>query len=127
MERMIKIDDTLQECVDNAIEQVEELAGEWMKDNPDSGIPDLYNDLDYSGGVHEIVDSCTPIYDSEIDAIFYLHGNLVEAAFDDAGIGEKSNDGWPCGWKAGAIYCYIESQVSEWWRNHSDELEESTD
>ena len=125
MKRTIEIEDTLQERVDGAIEDVEALLREYLQENPDAETPDLANDLDYSGAVHEIVDTAVPTYTVEIGDIFYLHGVKVEAAFDDAGIGEKSDDGWPNGWRAAAIYCYIEQQVAEWYSDNADEITES--
>ena len=123
MKRNVEIEDTLQECVDGAIEEVEALLREHLAENPDRDEPpDLSNDLDYSGAVHEAVDSAVPIHTAEIDGLFYLYGAELERAFDDAGIGEKSDDGWPCGWKAAAIYCYIEEQVADWYSGNAEEI-----
>jgi hypothetical protein len=95
----------------------------YLEQNPDiDSLPDLGNDLDYSGAIHEIIDGSVPIYTKEINDIFYLHPE-VEDAFDNAGIGEKEDGpGWPCGWKAAAIYCYIEQEVHEWYRDNAGEL-----
>ena len=123
--RTIQIEDTLQDCVDSAIEDVKAELLSHLEQNPDTDeAPDLGNDLDYSGAIHEIIDGSVPIYNAEIADIFYLHGDDVEQAFDDAGIGEKKDgqNGFPCGWKAAAIYCYIEQQVHEWYRNEADDI-----
>lgn len=123
MKRTYEIEDTLQEHVDSAIEQVKERLESYLQENPDTTeTPDLGNDLDYSGSIHEIIDGCVPIYTSEIKDIFYLHGDEVEQAFDDAGIGDKKDEGWPCGWKPAAVYCYIEQRVHEWYRANADEI-----
>lgn len=123
MKRTIEIEDTLQDCVDTAIEAVKTELLEYLKANPDVGAtPCLHNDLDYSGAIHEIIDGSVPIYAKEIRDIFYLHGSDVEKAFDDAGIGEAKDEGWPNGWKAAAIYCYIEQQVNEWYRANADDI-----
>lgn len=124
MKRTVEIDDTLQECVDGAIEEVKTALLEYLDENKDTDqTPDLGNDLDYSGRVHEIIDGAVPVYTKEIADIFYLHGDEVEQAFDDAGIGEKQDGaGWPMGWKAAAVYCYIEQQVHEWYRNNAEDI-----
>src|SRR3990167_10758212 len=104
MKRQIEIDDTLQDCVDGAIGSVKEELLSYLDANPDTDeTPDLGNDLDYSGAIHEIVDGAVPIYTQEIADIMYMHGDDVEQAFDNAGIGEKEDGaGWPMGWKAAA-------------------------
>lgn len=125
--RIIEMDDNLQEIVDSTIEEVKEALLEYLEENPDTDdTPDMGNDLDYSGRIHEIIDGAVPVYTKEIDDIFYLHGDKVEQAFEDAGIGEKKDGpGWPSGWKAVAIYCYIEQQVNEWYhKNANDVFEE---
>jgi len=63
-----------------------------------------------------------PIYTREIEDLFYLYGNEFERAFDDAGIGDKDDDHWPSGWKAAAIYCYIEQEVAEWFNDNIDDI-----
>ena len=125
MERTVKIDDTLEENVQSAIDDVEAYLIEWLGDNADAdGAPDL-GDLDYSGSIHEIIDSSTPVYYHEIDTIFYLHGSEVEAAFDDAGFDDKTDAAWPAGWRAAAIYCYIEQAVNEWYQDNADDIFEA--
>jgi hypothetical protein len=123
VKRTIEIDDTLQHRVDSAIEDVKQELLNYLEENPDTGdVPCISNDLDYSGAIHEIVDGWVPIYTREIDGLFYLYGSELEEAFEDAGIGEKEDKGWPCGWKPAAIYCYIENQVHEWYRNNAEEI-----
>jgi len=118
----IEIEDTLQDRVDSAIEDVKDELLRYCEDSEPDKLPDLGNDLDYSGGYHEIIDSSVPIYNKEIDDIFYLHGRDVEAAFDDAGIGSKEDEGWPSGWRPAAIYCYIDQAVREWYDDHAEEV-----
>ncbi len=122
--RTVEIDDTLQGCVDSAIESVKDALIEYLDQNPDTDeTPDMGNDLDYSGTIHEIIDGSVPIYTAEIRDIFYLHGDDVEQAFDDAGFGEKKDGpGWPMGWKAAAVYCYIEQQVGEWYHANAGDV-----
>lgn len=123
MKRTIEIDDTLQDRIDSAIADVKQELLNHLEQNPDTDeLPDIGNDLDYSGAIHEIIDGSVPIYTKEIDDTFYLYGSEIEQAFDDAGIGEKDDKGWPTGWKAGAIYCYIEQKVHEWYSNNAEEI-----
>lgn len=122
--RTVEIEDNLDEIIEGVKDDVKELAIQWIEENEEK--PDLYNDLDYDGSFHEIVDGAVPIYTSEINDLFYLYGNDFEEAFDNAGIGDKDDDHWPSGWKAAAIYCYIEQEVSEWfYLNIEDIFEEN--
>lgn len=121
MKRTVEIEDTLQERVDSAIEDVKQELENYLAENKPDKLPD-WGDLDYSGALHEIIDGSVPIYTHEIDSTFYLYGNEIEQAFDDAGIGSKEDNGWPMGWKAAAIYCYIEQRVQEWFHDHAEEV-----
>jgi len=126
MKRKIEIEDNLDEIVEDTIEEVKNLLLRYLEDNPDEeDLPDLYNDLDYDGSVHEIIDGAVPIYDKEIDDLFYLYGDLFERAFENAGIGDKTDEGFPNGWKPGAIYCYIEDEVNKWWFNDAEDIFEA--
>lgn len=135
--RTIEINDTLDEIIESAKIDLKEMVFEYLNDNPDlDESPDLYNDLDYDGRFHELVDTAVPIYTTEINDLFYLYGSVFERAFEDAGIGDKDDQSWPMGWKSAAIYCYIEQELSEWfaenvedlfdeWKlNHSEEIPE---
>jgi hypothetical protein len=125
--RTIEIDDTLQQCIDAACDDVRDALIDWLEEHHDVGdgepdAPCLHNDLDYSGRVHEIIDGSVPIYTSEIDGLWYLYGHEFEAAFDDAGIGDRRDEDWPCGWKPAAIYCYIEQCVTNWYAKSASDL-----
>jgi hypothetical protein len=71
--KTIEIEDTLDEIIEGVKDEVKDLIIDWIKDNNEK--PDLYNDLDYDGRFHEIVDGSVPIYTSEINDLFYLYGN----------------------------------------------------
>jgi len=121
--RNVEIDDTLDEIIDSLKDDMKNMVEEYLNDNPDlDEAPDLYNDLDYDGRYHELIDGAVPIYTGEINDLFYLYGNDFEQAFDDAGIGEKSDEGWPMGWKAAAIYCYLDQEIAEWYNDNSSDL-----
>lgn len=83
--------------------------------------PCLFNDLNYNGRVHEIIDSSVPIWDSEIKDIFYLSGlgEETEEEFEfQFGVESKTDKEWPNGWKAAAIYSYIEGQLAQWYEEN---------
>ena len=123
MKKTIEIEDNLQEIVDSCIEDVKTELANFLTENPDTDkTPCLNNDLDYSGAIHEIIDGAVPIYTQEINDLFYLYGAKIEEAFDNAGIGKKEDKGWPMGWKAAAIYCYIEQKVNSWYQKNADDI-----
>lgn len=117
MKKTLEIDDTLDERVETAKEELADAIRSELEDG--KSLEKI--DEDIYDTINEIADSNTPVYTSEINDIFYLHGFEVEEAFDDAGIGEKNNKDFPCGWKAAAICCYIEAKLNDYWQ---DELKE---
>ena len=118
--KTVEIEDNLNEIIEGVKDELKDMAIEWIKENKEK--PDLFNDLDYDGSFHMLVDGAVPIYTSEINDLFYLYGNDFEDAFDNAGIGEKEDKNWPMGWKPAAIYCYIEQEVSEWYQQNIDDI-----
>lgn len=122
MKRQIEIEDTLDEIIDSATHDVRAELENYLKDNEPDKCPDLWNDLDYSGSIHEIVDSSVPIYTKEINDLFYLYGWEFEEAFDAEGMGSKDDSGFPQGWRPAAIYCYIRQKVSEWFDDHAEDI-----
>jgi hypothetical protein len=116
--KTIEIEDVLPDCVQQAIDETRKLLVSWLADSGDvdeTEPPCLSNDLDYSGGFHEIVDNAVPIWTNQIEAAWYLHGRDLEEAYETYGIGEntRENDGKV------AIYCYIEQKVAEWYHDNS--------
>jgi hypothetical protein len=122
MKRQVEIDDTLRERVDGAIEEVKQELLNYLKENTPDKVPCISNDLNYSGAIDEIVDGSVPIYTKEIEDTYYLYGDEIDEAFDDAGIGERDDKGWPMGWKPAAIYCYIDQKVHEWYHNNVEDI-----
>ncbi len=134
MERTITIEDSLDERIKGAFEDVKEFLTEWLDENrkadvleevkagllddTDQEIPCLSNDLDYSGRIHEIVDGSVPIYTAEIEATWYLHADRLEEAYENSGIGDnpRENSGMV------AIYCAIDQGVRELWGERSQDL-----
>jgi len=119
MKRTIEINETLKRRVEIACECIQELMLEWLNDNADSdGPPDLFNDLDYSGGVHEHIDSAVPVYTGEIRDQWRIYWDELEDAYKNAGIGENPMENYGMV----AIYCYIEQQVAEWYEDEKEDI-----
>jgi hypothetical protein len=117
--RTIEIDDVLPGCVENAIEETERLLRGYLADNPDIDEPPcLSNDLDYDGRFHEIIDGCVPIWTSQIEAAWFLHGRALEMAYENAGVGDnpRENGGMA------AIYYYIYEKAAEWYQRNVDRI-----
>jgi len=118
--RNIEVNDVLPDCVQSAIEQVEEELRDYIKENTPDKCPCLWNDLNYSGNVHEIIDGAVPIYTADIEAAWFLHGRDLEAAYENAGVGVGSNprelDGMA------AIYYYIIEKVNDWYSENAEEI-----
>lgn len=118
MKRTIEIDDTLQERVDSAIEDVKRELLNYLDENEPDETPDLGNDLDYSGAIHEIIDVAVPIYTHQIKTAWFLYGSELEQAYENAGVGDNpmENDGMA------ALYYYIHEQVSKWYSDNADDI-----
>lgn len=117
MKRTIEIQDTLQERVDCAIDEVKSALVDYIKENDCDETPDM-SDLDYSGTIHEIVDGSVPIYSAEVKDTWYLNREDLVAAYDNAGVGNNpmENDGMV------AIYFYIMDKVNEWYSYKADDI-----
>jgi len=118
-ERQVTISDTLYDTCSDAWDEVKDLLIEHLDENPDEdGAPCLFNTLDYSGSVHEIVDGAVPIYTSEIEDTWYMHASELEEAYENAGVGEnpRENNGMA------AIYYYIHDYVATKYHTNSDEI-----
>lgn len=118
MKITVELDDTLQDRVESAITDVKQLLLDYLEENDPDELPDLGNDLDYAGSVHEIVDTCVPIYTREIETAWFLHRRELESAYEDAGVGDnpRENDGMA------AIYYYIHAAVCEWYDDEAQSV-----
>lgn len=116
--RTIEVNDVLPECVESAIEDVREVLQRYCKENKPSERPCMSNDLDYDGSIHEIVDGACPIYDADIRAAWFLHGNDLEEACENAGVGDnpREDNG------TAAIYYYIYEKVAEWYEENAEDV-----
>jgi hypothetical protein len=118
MKRTVEIEDVLGSCVESAIDKVKDLLEEYIKENDSGSLPDINNDLDYSGSVHEIIDRSVPDYYKVIDDTWYLYKDDLIEAYENSGMGENPMDGNG----TVAIYCYIEQKVGEWYRKEAQDI-----
>ena len=102
MKRTIEIEDDLDETVDGVKEEILDDFIEFLKENKIEDFDDYYQKQGCDR-VHEICDSSTPIYYSEIDGLYYLYGDEFEEAYKNAGLGDGSEDNH----RQVAIYCYL--------------------
>lgn len=118
MKRTIEIEDSLQDRVDSAIEDVKQELLSYLSENKPDSLPCLNNDLDYSGAIHEIVDGSVPIYTKEIEDTWYLYSSELEEAYENAGVGDnpRENNGMA------AIYFYIQEKVGEWYSDNAQDI-----
>lgn len=119
MKRSVEIEDSLEERTQQAIEAVKQELEAYLRDNPDTDkVPCLSNTLDYSGTIHEIVDSSVPIYTREIESTWFLHASKLEEAYENAGLGDnpRENNGMS------AIYCYIQDRVHDWYNDNAKDI-----
>lgn len=117
--RTIEIEDSLNDIVENAIEETKEALLEYLNDNADTdATPCLHNEIDYSGRFHELVDSSVPIYTQEIEDTWYLYASELEEAYENAGVGDnpRENNGMA------AIYFYIYEKCCEWYQANAEDV-----
>jgi len=101
------------------LEDMEGYLREYLEEHSDlDTLPELSGDLDYDGRVSEMVDSAVPIYTKEIEDLWYLHKNLFEEAYENAGVGENplENNGMT------AIFCYMFDQLYEWYDQNAETI-----
>lgn len=117
--------DRLPEIIDSVWDDLVELMRDkFIADGGD--LPDLYNDLDYSGDFSSLCDSAVPIYTSELNELAYFHHDAALAALTDT-YGSADGD-WPMGPFAAGLYHLIEQGVAERFNAKAEELwEEWTD
>lgn len=103
----IELDDDLEERVENAIEEAKEALINYLDQYPNEDMP---GSLDDFCDPHDIADSATPIYTRDIEAAWFLHGDELERAYEDSGLGNnpRENGGMA------AIYAYIVQELGDW-------------
>lgn len=122
MQRAITINDDLEEILDKLKSRVSDELLAYIKQNPSNikkgGVikaPDIDNDLNYDGYLNQVVDEAVPIYDQQIKDLWYLYESEFESAYENAGIGDKSEKNW----KACAVYCYLFEKLRTWYEDVS--------
>ena len=125
MKVVIEMEDTLNETVEQVIEEAKEALLDKLRDNPDCETWHCLQDKwTYNGGDHEVCDSNVPLYTKEIDDLYYLYGEEFEEAYRNAGIGDGSEDNH----KMSAIYCYLQEKmwdgINEWGEELIDAVNE---
>ena len=114
MKRTIEIDDILDDTVEDTKTETIDLLEEIHKENPDFDKDQCVEAMQYDGRDSEIVDSNTPIYYSKIDGLYYLYANDFDEAYNNAGIGDGSEDNH----RQVAIYCYLQEKqwdaINDW-------------
>lgn len=110
MKRTIEIEDTLSERLDDVKYEIKEHLINYVKENPGEDFDSWQDAIRYDGTDHEIVDSSTPIYYSEIDSNYYLHGDELDEAYRAAGC----YDSPPENYRQVCIYFWLEQEAWEW-------------
>lgn len=120
--RTIEIDDDLDEREESVRQEIRDDAEEWRKDNPGASY-DTYYQKQGCDFVHDAADSNTPIYNNQIDGLWYLYGSEFQEAHENAGFDiPTGDDAWR--YKMQAIYCYLSEKgfdelrkIEEEWGN----------
>jgi len=118
MKRTVVIDDDLDERIDSCKSELLNNFIEYLDDNYDIDDFNTYYQQQGCDVVHEIADSNTPIYYSDIDGLYYLYSDEFDEAFDNAGCYGKNEK--PDNYKQIAILFYLEEKIFDFMR----ELEE---
>ena len=126
MTTTVQLADRLPEIIESTWDDVVELLKTYFIEHDSSDdFPCLHNDLDYSGAVHELIDSAVPIYNAELSELAYFHhdaamATLVQQFGSDAATGD-----WPSGPFMAGLYCLIEEGINEKWHEEAEDLWDS--
>jgi hypothetical protein len=111
--RMVEIDDSLDDLIANVKSEIMDNAESYFKQNTDVTEWDTYYQAELADAIHEIVDTNTPIYYSEIDGLYYLYGDEAETAYRNAGFGDGKEENH----RQVALYCLIEEKAWDYVRD----------
>jgi hypothetical protein len=115
MNKTIEVNDILPTQATLAKEQIKDLFERYMQANTPTSFPDLC-DLDESGDVHQIIDSCVPIYTWDIKVAWFLHESEIITALENEGLLEPDFDPRVNNGMTG-LYAYIYNEVRAWYDN----------
>lgn len=118
--RIVEMDDNLDEIVDQVKEEIRDNFIEYLKENPDTDDWDKYYQDKGNDAVNEIADSNTPIYNKDIDDLYYLYGDEFDEAYKNAGIGNGDEENH----RQVAICSYLETQGFDYLNDLQETFEE---
>jgi len=119
----VEIEDSLQDYCDNATDEMVDRFISYLEQNPDVEDWDTIYQQELADAMHEIADSNTPIYYSEIDGVYYLHGDELEESYKNHGFGDGTEDNH----RQVTICCYILDAISETMTDLEEKFEEFID
>ena len=119
MPNTAQLTDRLDEIIDSTWNDVTELFKEYFVVHG-GDLPCLHNDLDYDGGVADLIDSAVPIYNAELSELAYFHHDAALSALVEQ-FGSADGD-WPSGAFAAGLYCLIEQGISQKWEEEAEDL-----
>ena len=121
--KTIEIEDTLAERVQTAKDELRDNFVDYLSENVGMVEFDEYYQAKGADAASEAADSNTPIYNSELSDIYYLHGSELDEAHENAGLGCTKHDSVPS-YPQCATYCYISEQAHEFLRTLTEWLDE---
>ena len=75
---------------------------------------ELWDQVDNNSPIFDLIDQAVPIWTKDQNDLFWAFGDEIESAFDDVyGAEAKKDDGWPMGWKAAALFVWLESKIRD--------------
>ena len=120
----VQLTDRLPEIIDSVWDDLVELLKQYFIEHDSSDdFPCLHNDLDYSGAVHELIDSAVPIYTAQLNELSYFHHDAAMSALSDR-FGSIDGD-WPSGPFAAGLYCLIQEALAAKYDEDAEDLWES--
>lgn len=118
MKRTVEINDDLDERLESCKSELLNDFINYLDDNPDIDDFDTYYQNQGCDAGHDIADSNTPTYNSDIEGLYYLYGDEFDEAFDNAGCYGKGDK--PDNYRQVAIYFYLSEKTFDF----MNELEE---
>ena len=119
MPNTAQLTDRLDEIIDSTWSDVTDLLKDYFVVHG-GDLPCLSNDLDYDGGVADLIDSAVPIYNAELNELAYFHHDAALSALVEQ-FGSADGD-WPSGAFAAGLYCLIEQGVTQKWDEEAEDL-----
>lgn len=119
--RTIEIEDDLDERVELCKEEILNDFIDYFLENPAMNDFDEYYQAQGCDYVHECCDSNTPIYNSDIDGLWYLYSDFFEDAYKDV-LGNELHDSQ--NYKQSAIYCYLSNAGFEFMNEIQSEFDD---